>query len=193
VTMVAELGNLTRFEDPRQGVKYLGLIPSEYSSGEGRRQGSITKAGNAHARRALIPEAEHRLSPRRRLSRRATPGHLSARAYRPSARYRRPTMPSAECCGALREYPSSLRSTPGHPTDRPGSAVRPSGHRCRLHHVRPSWGGRTWWWRAHSSRAYHLSYPIRVPRPAPSFHAAFKPHLAVTPGRFPGPSAPCPG
>ena len=38
-------------------MKFLGLIPSEYSSGERRRQGSITKAGNTHARRALVEGA----------------------------------------------------------------------------------------------------------------------------------------
>jgi transposase len=57
VTLVAELGDLTRFENPRQLMKYLGLIPSEYSSGERRRQGSLTKAGNTHARRALVEGA----------------------------------------------------------------------------------------------------------------------------------------
>lgn len=57
VTIVAELGDLTRFENPRQLMKYLGLVPSEYSSGERRRQGSITKAGNTHARRALVEGA----------------------------------------------------------------------------------------------------------------------------------------
>src|SRR5262245_44506067 len=57
VTIVAELGDLTRFETPRQGMNYLGLIPSEYSSGERRRQGASTKAGNAHARRALVEGA----------------------------------------------------------------------------------------------------------------------------------------
>jgi transposase len=57
VTLVAALGDLTRFENPRQLMKYLGLIPSEYSSGERRRQGSITKAGNTHARRALVEGA----------------------------------------------------------------------------------------------------------------------------------------
>ena len=57
VTIVAELGDLTRFENLRQLMKYLGLIPSEYSSGERRRQGSITKAGNTHARRALVEGA----------------------------------------------------------------------------------------------------------------------------------------
>jgi transposase len=56
-TIVAELGDLTRFENPRQLMKHLGLIPSEYSSGERRRQGSITKAGNTHARRVLVEGA----------------------------------------------------------------------------------------------------------------------------------------
>jgi transposase len=57
VTMVAELGDLTRFDNPRQLMSYLGLTPSEYSSGNRRCQGSITKAGNAHARRALVEGA----------------------------------------------------------------------------------------------------------------------------------------
>jgi len=57
VTTLAELGDLTRFDTPRQLMKFLGLIPSEYSSGERRRQGSITKAGNTHARRALVEGA----------------------------------------------------------------------------------------------------------------------------------------
>jgi transposase len=57
VTSVAELGDLTRFENPRQVMKYLGLIPSEYSSGARRRPGALTKAGNAHARRALVEGA----------------------------------------------------------------------------------------------------------------------------------------
>jgi transposase len=57
VTVIAELGELTRFDNPRQLMSYLGLTPSEYSSGERRRQGSITKAGNTHARRLLIEGA----------------------------------------------------------------------------------------------------------------------------------------
>jgi transposase len=57
VTMVLEIGELTRFDHPRELMKFLGLIPSEYSSGEQRRQGSITKAGNTHARRALVEGA----------------------------------------------------------------------------------------------------------------------------------------
>ena len=57
ITVVAELGDLTRFENPRQLAAYVGLIPSEYSSGHARRQGGITKAGNGRARRALIEAA----------------------------------------------------------------------------------------------------------------------------------------
>ena len=58
VRIVAELGDLTRFDSPRKLMGYLGLIPSEDSSGARRRQGSITKAGNSSARRAFV-EAAH--------------------------------------------------------------------------------------------------------------------------------------
>jgi transposase len=57
VTLMAELGDLSRFENPRHLMSSLGLTPSEYSSGERRRQGGITKAGNTFARRALIEGA----------------------------------------------------------------------------------------------------------------------------------------
>ena len=50
-------GDLTRFDSPRQLWAFVGLIPSEYSSGSSRRQGGITKAGNGRARRALIEGA----------------------------------------------------------------------------------------------------------------------------------------
>jgi transposase len=57
VPFVAALGDLTRFEHPRQLMKDLGLSPSEYSRGERRRQGAMTQAGNAHARRAVVEGA----------------------------------------------------------------------------------------------------------------------------------------
>ena len=58
ITTIAELGDLTRFDTPRQLMSYLGLTPSEYSSGDRRRLGGITKAGNGHARRVLIEAAK---------------------------------------------------------------------------------------------------------------------------------------
>jgi transposase len=57
VTTVAELGDLTRFENPRPLMNDLGRTPSEYSSGARRQQGSLTKTGNTHARRALLEGA----------------------------------------------------------------------------------------------------------------------------------------
>jgi transposase len=58
LTTIAELGDLRRFDHPRQLTSYLGLTPSESSSGERRRLGGITKAGNSAARRALIEGAK---------------------------------------------------------------------------------------------------------------------------------------
>jgi hypothetical protein len=57
VTLVATMGDLTRFESPRALLKLMGLMPSEHSSGEQRRQGAITKAGTTHARRVLVEGA----------------------------------------------------------------------------------------------------------------------------------------
>lgn len=57
VTLLAELGALSRFENPRQLMSYLALIPSEPTTAERRRQGAITTTGTAHARRALIEGA----------------------------------------------------------------------------------------------------------------------------------------
>jgi transposase len=53
-TVIAELGDLSRFANPRQLMAYLGLVPSEHSSGASIRRGGITKAGNNAARRLLI-------------------------------------------------------------------------------------------------------------------------------------------
>jgi transposase len=57
ITIIAELGDLTRFAHPRALMAYLGLVPSEHSSGNTRRQGAITRAGNRHVRRILIESA----------------------------------------------------------------------------------------------------------------------------------------
>lgn len=57
ITLVAEIGDFTRFANPRQLMAYVGLVPSEHSSGATVRRGGVTKAGNAQARRALIEGA----------------------------------------------------------------------------------------------------------------------------------------
>jgi transposase len=62
---VSELGDIHRFAHPRQLMSYLGLVPSEASSGESRWQGRITKAGNPHLRWLLNESAQHyRLPPK---------------------------------------------------------------------------------------------------------------------------------
>jgi transposase len=71
--LVAEVGDFHRFHHPRFLTSYLGLVPSEHSSGEKRRQGGITKAGSKHARRLLVEAAwQYRHVPR-------TSHHISQR------------------------------------------------------------------------------------------------------------------
>lgn len=57
VTIVAEVGTLTRFEHPRQLMGYSGAVSSEHSSGGKIRRGAITKTGNAHLRRVIVEAA----------------------------------------------------------------------------------------------------------------------------------------
>lgn len=56
-TIVAEVGQLSRFSNPRRLMGYLGLVPSEYSTGSRRRTGGITKTENARLRRILVEAA----------------------------------------------------------------------------------------------------------------------------------------
>jgi len=56
-TVISEIGDMRRFSTPKQLLAYLGLIPSEHSSGKTVRRGPITKTGNSHIRRALIEAA----------------------------------------------------------------------------------------------------------------------------------------
>jgi transposase len=65
IGLVAEIGDIGRFAHPRELMAYLGLVPSEHSSGERIARGSITKTGNAHARRLLTEAAwNYRFQPR---------------------------------------------------------------------------------------------------------------------------------
>lgn len=63
--LVAEVGDFARFASPRQFMAYLGLVPSEHSSGGSRRQGRITRTGNGHVRRILVEASwSYRFRPR---------------------------------------------------------------------------------------------------------------------------------
>ena len=97
-TLVAELGDLRRFARPRELMGYVGLVPSEYSTGSKRRQGAITKTGNGHVRRVLIEAAWNyrfpaRLSPTLQRRQEGQPAAIRAIAWsaqlRLNHRYRR--------------------------------------------------------------------------------------------------------
>jgi transposase len=59
LALVTEIGDFNRFRSAAEFMAFVGLVPSEHSSGEKRRQGSITKVGNSHARRLLVEAAWH--------------------------------------------------------------------------------------------------------------------------------------
>lgn len=57
--MACEIGDMRRFDSPRQMMAFLGLTTSEHTTGERQRKGSITKAGNSHARFFIVESAQH--------------------------------------------------------------------------------------------------------------------------------------
>jgi transposase len=75
LALVTEIGDFGRFKCAQEFMAFVGLVPSEHSSGEKRRQGSITKVGNSHVRRLLVESAWH-------ARRRPTVGYELARRQR---------------------------------------------------------------------------------------------------------------
>ena len=73
--IAVEIGDFSRFRSAEEFMAFVGLVPSEHSSGEQRQQGSITKVGNAHVRRLLVESAWH-------ARRRPTVGYQLARRQR---------------------------------------------------------------------------------------------------------------
>lgn len=117
MTVVAELGEITRFDSPKQLMAYIGLVPSEHSSGAARRQGAITKTGNGHVRRMLVESSWSYRFPARKtayLQRRAaaTSDSIQAIAWKAQkrlcGRYRKMTqvqgkLPVVACTAIARE------------------------------------------------------------------------------------------
>jgi transposase len=89
--LLAEIGDFRRFGHPRELMSYLGLTPSEYSSGDQQHRGHITKCGNRHARRLLVEAAWHyqhapRRSQRAQALERHVPRAVTARAWQAQIR-----------------------------------------------------------------------------------------------------------
>ena len=102
VGLCAEIGDFARFESPAKLMHFLGLVPSENSSGQQRRQGAITKTGSRHARRLLVEAAWH---------------------------YRRPPRKGTTCSAASKTSPhwrSRSRGRPSSACTRSGGASTPN-------------------------------------------------------------------
>ena len=89
--LIAEIGDFARFSHPRELASWLGITPSEYSSGDQQHRGHITKAGNPHARRLLVEAAWHYRHPPRRSQRTdrladRVPADVSTRAWQAQIR-----------------------------------------------------------------------------------------------------------
>jgi transposase len=89
--LLAEIGDFRRFAHPRELMSYLGLTPSEYSSGQQQHRGHITKTGNRHARRLLVEAAWHyrhhpRVSARAANLARRVPPEIVAHAWQAQVR-----------------------------------------------------------------------------------------------------------
>ena len=107
MTLLAERGDVARFPHPRALMAYLGLVPSETSSGDRTQRGSITKAGNLHVRRILVEACWHARHPPRlgaALARRSQGQPPGVRAQAWQAQLRLPRRDSAS--GRTRETPA---------------------------------------------------------------------------------------
>jgi transposase len=138
VGLCAEVGDFTRFARAEQLMSYLGLVPSENTTGQQRRLGSITKTGSAHARRLLVEAAWHN-RPRPNLSKALTerqadqPQEAIAIAWTAQKRLHR-TGPASSNEGSAGR---SSRSPP--PASSPGSCGRspkPSEPRHNTNNIR---------------------------------------------------------
>ena len=124
MTLVAELQDFLRFDNPRKLMAYVGLVPGEHSSGPKRRQGSITKAGNSAARRMLVEMAWHyQHGPRVSATIATRPGRA------PQDRHRH----RLGCADAPERQVQAARGAPGH-EDQGGRRRRPRARRLRLGH-----------------------------------------------------------
>jgi transposase len=118
LALLAEIGDCKRFGHPRELMSYLGLTPSEYSSGDQQHRGHITKAGNEHARRLLIEAAcTTNTAP-------AVPD--SAPTSRPPSRPA-PGAPRSACTTATAASPPTASAAPWRPSPSPASSAASCG------------------------------------------------------------------
>ncbi|WP_295539485.1 IS110 family transposase [uncultured Thiohalocapsa sp.] len=106
IVLLAELGDISRFDSPKQLMAFLGLVPSEHSSGGRRRQGAITLTGNSHARRMLVESAWSYRFPARQTK------HLKAKAVHASPEAKRIAWKAqVRLCGRYRTMTRAGKNT----------------------------------------------------------------------------------
>jgi transposase len=106
IVLLAELGDISRFDSPKQLMAFLGLVPSEHSSGGRRRQGAITLTGNSYARRMLVESAWSYRFPARQTK------HLKAKATQASPEAKRIAWKAqVRLCGRYRTLTRAGKNT----------------------------------------------------------------------------------
>ena len=106
IVLLAELGDISRFDSPKQLMAFLGLVPSEHSTGGRRRQGAITLTGNSHARRMLVESAWSYRFPARQTK------HLKAKAASASPEAKRIAWKAqVRLCGRYRSMTRAGKNT----------------------------------------------------------------------------------
>ena len=118
--LAVEIGDWHRFSGATIGA-FVGLVPTEHSSGQSRSQGSITKTGNSHARRLLVEAAWHHRKPYRHPGKTMRAAGSSPRRRRGSAA----TKATGGCTNAGRRS-TPARNAPSSPTS-PSPASSPAG------------------------------------------------------------------
>ncbi len=123
LALVAEIGDFSRFRSAAEFMAFVGLVPSEHSSGEHRRQGSITKVGNSHVRRLWSRPPGTRAAARRSAT--SSPAASAAKTRRDRARL---ALPAAPLLRAGSGWPAaaspSRRSSSPAPASSPASSGR---------------------------------------------------------------------
>jgi transposase len=114
--LLAEITDFARLRRPRQLMAYVGLVPSEYFSGERQRRGAITKAGNTHARRVLVEGSGRPWPPAAPVNRRPW--------------WRRPGAPNSGCIGATATWSATASGRPLRSSPSRGSYSASSGQPC---------------------------------------------------------------
>jgi hypothetical protein len=144
--LLAEIGDFKRFATARELMSFLGLVPSEYSSGDQQHRGHLTKTGNRHARRLLVEAAWHYQHPPRRSQRaralaQHVPPDICARLAGPDPPAPPPPPPHRARQALDRRHRRRRPRAHRAPVGRHDPPAPPRGGRRLAAPITPRWGG----------------------------------------------------